>query len=198
MLKLLQGDVGSGKTLVALFAMLNAIECGKQAALLVPNTILAIQHFEKIKEFTESLNIHVVLLIGGQKTKERRQILEDITNNHAKIIIGTHAILYENVIFSSLGIAVIDEQHRFGVNQRLILGQKGENCDILVMSATPIPRTLSMIAYGDLSISKITEKPKGRQNIDTAIVNIDRIKEIYQNLKKFLKMGNKHIGFVQK
>lgn len=182
MLRLVQGDVGSGKTLVALCAMLNAIEAGKQAVLLAPTEILAKQHYQTISQLVAPLGIEAGLLVGGAKTKAKMNLLSAIAMGALPLIIGTHALLTDDVSFADLGLAVVDEQHRFGVKQRMSLSQKGGDCDVLVMTATPIPRTLSMTAYGDLQSSIIDEKPPGRQEIDTAIINLDRIAEIVQKL----------------
>ena len=183
MLRLVQGDVGSGKTLVALMAMLNAIEAGHQTALLAPTEILAKQHFHTIEKFTRSLGIRTALLVGGAKTAAKKQLLAELATGEIDLIIGTHAVLGDDVHFSSLGLAVVDEQHRFGVRQRLLLSEKGAACDVLVMTATPIPRTLAMTAYGDLKSSIITDKPAGRKPIDTALVNLERIAEIVEKLR---------------
>ena len=183
MLRLVQGDVGSGKTLVALMAMLNAIEAGQQSALLAPTEILAKQHFATIAKLTTSLGIRTEIMLGGAKTVAKKQILNDLAAGQIDLIIGTHALLGDDVQFASLGLAVVDEQHRFGVRQRLLLSEKGAACDVLVMTATPIPRTLAMTAYGDLKSSIITDKPAGRKPIDTALINLDRIAEIVEKLR---------------
>lgn len=168
--RLLQGDVGSGKTIVGLFAMLTAIENGYQCALMAPTEILAEQHWRSIKSFLKDIPVTVRLLIGGQKKKLREDVLEDIRQGTAKIVIGTHALIQDKVQFANLGFVIIDEQHRFGVSQRSTLREKGKkNPDVLVMSATPIPRTLSLTAYGDLDISVIDEQPKDRKPIKTAL-----------------------------
>lgn len=189
MLRLLQGDVGSGKTLVALMAMLTALEAGYQSALLAPTEILTRQHHQNLTKLLAPMNIHPELLVGGSKTKKRADILARLSTGDIKVIIGTHALLSDEVQFSALGLAVVDEQHRFGVRQRLILGQKGGGCDVLVMTATPIPRSLSMTAYGDLSISKLDEKPQGRQEIETAIINLDKLPQIIDRLRLALDNG---------
>ncbi len=189
MLRLLQGDVGSGKTLVALFAMLSAIETGGQAALLVPTEVLARQHHATLRRFLAPLGITPELLIGGQRTKERASTLAGLETGAIQIIIGTHALLTDDVQFSALRLAVVDEQHRFGVRQRLILGQKGDGCDVLVMTATPIPRTLEMTAFGDLSVSRINEKPAGREDIATAVIKQDRIADVIERLRSALSRG---------
>ena len=191
MLRLIQGDVGSGKTVIALMAMLNAIEAGSQTALLAPTEILARQHYTSIKNLLNPLNIKPFLLLGKQKTSERRLIEEAVANGEAKIIIGTHALLSEHVVYNNLGLAVVDEQHRFGVKQRTILGEKGENVDILVMTATPIPRTLAMTIYGDLSSSNLDEKPAGRKPIKTSSLPIDRIDDVITRLKHAISNGKR-------
>ena len=195
MLRLVQGDVGSGKTLVALLAMLNAVECGAQAALLAPTEILAKQHYKTICDLLEPLQIPVGLLVGGAKTKAKTQMLEAIHAGQIPVVIGTHALLTDDVHFANLGLAVVDEQHRFGVKQRLNLSEKGDACDVLVMTATPIPRTLSMTAYGDLQSSIIDEKPPGRQEIETALLNIERLDEIVDKLKQRLYHRCAPIGY---
>ena len=166
--RLLQGDVGSGKTIVALLAMLLALDNGFQAAIIAPTEILATQHFNAIKELLQKMNISVDLLTGSSKVKKRREIHEGLENGKLKILIGTHALLEDKVIFKNLGIAIIDEQHRFGVAQRSKMWQKNTlPPHILVMTATPIPRTLAMSVYGDLDISIIDELPPGRKEVKT-------------------------------
>ena len=184
MLRLLQGDVGSGKTFVALMAMLHTLEAGYQAALLAPTEILARQHHASLTALLQHMQIKLGLLLGGMKIKERKQIIENLQNGDCQIIIGTHALLSEDITFARLGLAVVDEQHRFGVRQRLVLGQKGDGCDVLVMTATPIPRTLAMTAYGDLQVSRLDEKPEGRQEISTAVISGERIAEIVERLRR--------------
>ena len=183
MLRLLQGDVGSGKTLVAVLAMLEAVENKTQAALLAPTEILARQHHDTISSMLEGQGVEIVLLTGQMKAAERNQMLERISSGSCHIVIGTHALLSDTVNFSDLGLAVVDEQHRFGVRQRLILGQKGQHTDVLVMTATPIPRTLAMTAYGDLTTSILDEKPAHRKQIKTALVSQERVDEIIQRLQ---------------
>jgi len=165
--RLLQGDVGSGKTLIALMAMLIAIDNSYQASLMVPTEILAEQHFNSIRQFLSESNIHVSLLTGSTKTKMRNEILEKIASGDPHILIGTHALIQEKVNFSKLGLVIIDEQHRFGVMQRSQLVNKGIKADILVMTATPIPRSLALTVYGNLDVSILDEMPKGRLPIDT-------------------------------
>ncbi|MGB2399863.1 MAG: ATP-dependent DNA helicase RecG, partial [Candidatus Puniceispirillaceae bacterium] len=160
MLRLLQGDVGAGKTLIALLAMVEAAEAGTQAALLAPTEILAKQHFETISAILADTPLSTGLLIGAMKASDKTRTNEQLKSGEMQIIIGTHALLSDDVAFADLGLAVVDEQHRFGVRQRLVLGQKGKGTDVLVMTATPIPRTLSMTAYGDLTTSYLDEKPK--------------------------------------
>lgn len=184
MLRLLQGDVGSGKTFVALMAMLHTLEDGYQAALLAPTEILARQHHASLTALLKEMQIKPGLLLGGMKIKERKQIIENLQNGDCQIIIGTHALLSEDIAFARLGLAVVDEQHRFGVRQRLVLGQKGDGCDVLVMTATPIPRTLAMTAYGDLQVSRLDAKPEGRQEISTAVISGERIAEIVERLRR--------------
>ena len=166
--RLLQGDVGSGKTIVALLAMLLGIDNGFQAAIIAPTEILATQHFNAIQELLQKMNISVDLLTGSSRVKKRREIHEGLENGKLKILIGTHALLEDKVTFKNLGIAIIDEQHRFGVAQRSKMWQKNElPPHILVMTATPIPRTLAMSVYGDLDISVIDELPPGRKEVKT-------------------------------
>ncbi len=191
MLRLLQGDVGSGKTLVALIAMLNACEAGFQAALLAPTEILARQHHATINQFLTPLGLSAALITASVKGKERRQITEQLAAGQIQLIIGTHALLSDDVSFARLGLAVVDEQHRFGVRQRLILGQKGDGCDVLVMTATPIPRTLAMTAYGDLKSSRLDEKPAGRMAIETALVSSDRLGDIIARLRQAVSEGQR-------
>ncbi|MEW5800052.1 MAG: ATP-dependent DNA helicase RecG [Bacteroidota bacterium] len=188
--RLLQGDVGSGKTIVALFAMLAAIENGYQCALMAPTEILAEQHWRSIRSFLSSLPINIRLLIGGQKRKLREDVLEDIRRGTTQIVIGTHALIQEHVQFANLGFVVIDEQHRFGVAQRATLREKGkENPDVLVMTATPIPRTLSLTLYGDLDVSIIDELPKHRKPIRTAVRTEKDKKKIFDFVRTEVKKG---------
>lgn len=192
--RLLQGDVGSGKTIVALISMLIAIDNGFQAALMVPTEILADQHAKNISKLLEKLNekfpqynIKVSLILGGQKKKERDKSLTEIEENNSNIIIGTHALFEEAINFSKLGLVVIDEQHRFGVAQRSRLISKGKTPDVIVMSATPIPRTLSMTVYGDLDFSIINEMPKNRIPVKTILRGDSKLPDIYNFVKEKLK-----------
>ena len=178
MLRLLQGDVGSGKTAVALLAMASAIEAGRQAALMAPTEILARQHFERIEPLGRAAGLRVALLTGRERGAERRSTLLWLAEGSINIAIGTHALFQEGVEFRDLGLAVVDEQHRFGVHQRLALGAKGEAVDILVMTATPIPRTLALTYFGDMDVSVLDEKPAGRQPIATRLVSSERLDEV--------------------
>jgi len=189
MYRLLQGDVGSGKTIVALVTMLIAVENGYQAALMAPTEILAEQHYLTFRSWLEELDVSIKLLIGGQKKAERQKILLAIQNGEGNIVIATHAIIQENVDFHNLGLVVIDEQHRFGVAQRALLTEKGENPDVLVMTATPIPRTLSLTVYGDLDVSILDELPEGRIPVRTSWRYENKRKEIYDFVKTKVAQG---------
>ncbi len=189
MLRLLQGDVGSGKTVVALAAMLHAVEGGFQAALMAPTEILAKQHAERLSAFLAPLEMEVGLLTGKGKSKERQKTLEALADGSLKIVVGTHALFQGDVVFENLGLAVVDEQHRFGVQQRLQLSDKGRGTDILVMTATPIPRTLTLTAYGDMDVSRLTEKPAGLQPIDTRLIALDRLDEVMEAVGRKIKEG---------
>ena len=191
MLRLVQGDVGRGKTVVGLFAMLNAVGNNAQAAFMAPTEILARQHGESMGKLCEAIGLNLVVLTGRDKGKAREQILEQISNGAADIIVGTHALFQDDVIFKDLGLAVIDEQHRFGVHQRLQLTEKGQHTGILVMTATPIPRTLTLAAYGDMDVSRLNEKPKGRKPIDTRVISIDRIEDVVDGLKRKVAGGER-------
>ena len=168
--RLLQGDVGSGKTIVALISAYKAVKCGHQAVIMAPTAILATQHLESSKEVLEQFGIRTELLVSGISKKKKEDILERLANGEIDVLIGTHAVLEENVVFKNLGLVVTDEQHRFGVRQRSIVAEKGNNPDVLVMTATPIPRTLALILYGDLDISIIDELPPNRKKIETYAV----------------------------
>ena len=189
MLRLLQGDVGSGKTVVALLAMLSAVEAGEQAVLMAPTEILARQHLATIEPLAEAAGIQVVLLTGREKGKARKAVLDKLTGGEAALAVGTHALFQEGVEFKALAMAVIDEQHRFGVHQRLTLASKGRAVDILVMTATPIPRTLMLTAYGDMDVSRLTEKPPGRLPVDTRVMPIERLDEVTKGLRRSLDTG---------
>ncbi|KQP34915.1 ATP-dependent DNA helicase RecG [Methylobacterium sp. Leaf100] len=189
MLRLLQGDVGSGKTAVALLAMASAIEVGRQAALMAPTEILARQHFERLGPMAGSLRLR--LLTGRDRAAERRATLADLAAGTIDIVVGTHALFQDSVVFRDLGVAVVDEQHRFGVHQRLALGAKGQAVDILVMTATPIPRTLALTCFGDMDVSVLDEKPAGRQAIVTRLVSTDRLDEVVAGLGRALAAGDR-------
>jgi ATP-dependent DNA helicase RecG len=189
MLRLLQGDVGSGKTIVALMAMLQAAESGVQAALMAPTEILAKQHYARLSAFLEPLGITIGLLVGKGRGVERQNVLEGLKEGSLKLVVGTHALFQEGVEFKDLGLAVIDEQHRFGVAQRLQLSDKGRGVDILVMTATPIPRTLTLTAYGDMDVSILPDKPAGRQPIDTRLIDMARLDEVIAGVGRQIEKG---------
>ncbi len=189
MLRLLQGDVGSGKTLVALLAMTSAVEAGRQAAMMAPTEILARQHFERLGPLASGAGMRVALLTGRDTAAQRRRTLADLVAGDIDILIGTHAIFQDEVRFRDLALAVVDEQHRFGVHQRLALGEKGSAVDILVMTATPIPRTLVLTYFGDMDVSTLREKPAGRQPIDTRAMPIERIGDVIEALKRAIASG---------
>ncbi|MBY4630944.1 ATP-dependent DNA helicase RecG [Rhizobium croatiense] len=191
MLRLLQGDVGSGKTLVALMSMAAVIESGGQAVLMAPTEILARQHHATISKFAASAGLGIEVLTGRTKGREREEILERIASGAAQIIIGTHALFQDTVSYANLMLAVVDEQHRFGVHQRLRLTAKGISPHMLVMTATPIPRTLVLAAFGDMDVSKLTEKPAGRKPIQTITVPMERTGEIVGRLQSALAEGKK-------
>ena len=195
MFRLVQGDVGCGKTLVALFAMLNTIESGRQATIMVPTEVLARQHYLKLREFTDKLGLNVQLLISNLKASEKNNILKELESGEINILIGTHAIFQEKVLFKNLGLAVVDEQHRFGVEQRLSLTNKGHNVDFLMMTATPIPRTIAMVNYGDMDISIIDEKPKGRAEIETKIITLNKVKDLLTSIANKIQ-NNEQIFWV--
>ena len=180
--RLVQGDVGSGKTVVALLALASAVLNGYQGALMAPTEILASQHYDSFKEILERFNIKSELLVGSLTKKQKEKVLEKVKNQEVNILIGTHALIEDKVEFKNLGIVITDEQHRFGVRQRGRLSNKGDSPDILVMTATPIPRTLALILYGDLDISIIDELPPGRQPIETIAIEQKRRNEAYENL----------------
>ena len=187
--RLLQGDVGSGKTVVAMCAAYKAVKSGYQAAIMAPTAILATQHLENFKGILESLGIRCELLISGITKKKKEDILERLKNGEIDILIGTHAIIEDNVVFKNLGLVVTDEQHRFGVKQRTKIAEKGENPDVLVMTATPIPRTLALILYGDLDISIIDELPPNRKKIETFAVTKQMTERVNNFIRKQLEEG---------
>jgi ATP-dependent DNA helicase RecG len=191
MMRLLQGDVGAGKTVVALHAMLIAVENGAQAALLAPTEVLARQHHQVLQRLAKPAAVEIGLLTGREKGRARDSMLASLASGLTSIIVGTHALLEADVVFRDLALVVIDEQHRFGVEQRLAIAAKGRDADTLLMSATPIPRTLMMTAYGDLDVSRLLEKPPGRRPVDTRTVPLDRFDEVSDGIGRALKDGAK-------
>ncbi len=191
MLRLLQGDVGSGKTVVALLAAAAVTEAGKQAALMAPTEILARQHIKTIAPLAERAGMRVAILTGREKGKERREMLARLEAGEIDLLVGTHALIQDDVAFKALALAVVDEQHRFGVRERLALTSKGDAVDVLVLSATPIPRTLVLTYFGDMDVSELREKPAGRQPIDTRAVPLSRLDEVTDGVGRALKSGKR-------
>jgi len=189
MARLLQGDVGAGKTFVAALAAAHVCEAGAQVAIMAPTEILARQHKISLDAFLSPANLVVEALTGRDKGKQRQAILSGLADGHIDVLCGTHALFQEHVEFNNLGLAIIDEQHRFGVRDRLRLSQKGSRPDILVMTATPIPRTLALTSYGDMDISRLDEKPAGRLPIDTRIVPVDKMHAVIDGLERVLEKG---------
>lgn len=190
MLRLLQGDVGAGKTVVALEAMLIAVEAGAQAALLAPTEILARQHFDSLRKLAAPTGINLALLTGRDKGKARESILMGLLDGSIDLVVGTHAIFQETVNYRNLALVVIDEQHRFGVGQRLLLTQKGKRTPhCLAMTATPIPRTLTLAQYGEMDVSRLDEMPPGRQPIDTRVIALDRLGDVVSAIERHLTTG---------
>ncbi|CAI8201944.1 MAG: ATP-dependent DNA helicase RecG [Alphaproteobacteria bacterium] len=189
MLRLLQGDVGSGKTVVAVMAMLQAVANGAQAALMAPTEILARQHAETLGPWLDELGISWQLMTARNKGKLRKESLDALASGDVQIAIGTHALFQGDVAFADLGLAVVDEQHRFGVQQRMALSTKGNGVDVLVMTATPIPRTLTLTAYGDMDVSRMPDKPPGRKPVDTRVISMDRYDDVAQGLGNALQDG---------
>ncbi|MHB2166174.1 ATP-dependent DNA helicase RecG [Alsobacter sp. R-9] len=189
MLRLLQGDVGAGKTIVGLLAMATAVEAGAQAAMMAPTEILARQHYERLRPMAEGAGLRLGLLTGRDKGSTRAATLARLAEGTLDIVVGTHALFQEEVQFRDLGLAVVDEQHRFGVHQRLALSRKGAAVDVLVMTATPIPRTLVLSYFGDMDVSVLRDKPAGRQPIDTRAVSIDRLDEVVGAVGRALASG---------
>jgi ATP-dependent DNA helicase RecG len=187
MLRLLQGDVGSGKTVVALLAAAAVAETGKQAALMAPTEILARQHLKTIAPLAERAGMQVAILTGREKGKERKELLAKLAEGEIDLLVGTHAVIQDDVAYKALALAIVDEQHRFGVRERLALTEKGDAVDVLVLSATPIPRTLVLTYFGDMDISELREKPAGRQPIDTRAVPMDRLEEMIDAVGRALK-----------
>jgi ATP-dependent DNA helicase RecG len=189
MVRLLQGDVGSGKTLVAFLAMLIAVESGAQAAMMAPTELLARQHFTTIAPLADAAGVKVVLLTGRDGQRQKKETLAGLADGSIKVVVGTHALVQDEVEFDDLALAVVDEQHRFGVTQRMALSSKSHSVDLLAMTATPIPRTLMLAAYGDLDVSKLTEKPAGRQPIDTRTIPLERIGEVADAVGRMTATG---------
>lgn len=187
--RLLQGDVGSGKTIVAIISAYKAVKSGYQMAIMAPTSILASQHLESFREVLEPFGIKCELLISNITAKKKREIIEKIKTGEIDVVIGTHSILQDNIEFKNLGLVITDEQHRFGVNQRKIISEKGKNVDKIVMTATPIPRTLALILYGDLDISVIDELPPNRQKIDTFAVSLAMEDRVNGFIKKQIEEG---------
>ena len=191
MFRILQGDVGSGKTIVSLIGAANVIESGHQCAFMAPTSILANQHYELSRKIFKNIGIKIALLTGKTDYKKRKEILKNLENNKIDLIIGTHSLFQKKIIFKKLGFIIVDEQHKFGVKQRMDLAKKGGiDCDILLMSATPIPRTMMLAVYGDMDISKITEKPLNRKNIITLSKPENKINELLPLIKKEIKSLN--------
>ena len=190
MFRLLQGDVGSGKTIVAFFSILHVVENGYQGALMAPTEILAYQHYNFFKQYEDCLKIKICLLTSKINKTDKNKIITDIMNGNVNIIIGTHAIIQSNIIYKNLRLAIIDEQHRFGVYQRLELSKKSPNTDFMVMTATPIPRTLVLTDYGDMDISILYNKPKNRPIINTISVSIPRMKEVINAVSRAISKND--------
>jgi ATP-dependent DNA helicase RecG len=191
MLRLLHGDVGSGKTVVALLAAATVIEAGRQAALMAPTEILARQHFATIAPLAAKAGIRVAILTGRERGRERPEIISALATGAIDLIVGTHALFQEDVAFADLALAIVDEQHRFGVHQRLALARKGEAVDLLVLTATPIPRTLVLTFFGDMDVSELREKPAGRQKIDTRAIPLSRLAEVEDAVARALDEGRR-------
>ncbi|HWA68230.1 MAG TPA: ATP-dependent DNA helicase RecG [Rhizomicrobium sp.] len=191
MLRLLQGDVGSGKTIVALLAMLGAVESGMQAALMAPTELLVRQHLASLEPYARAAGVRLACLTGREKGAGREATLARLAAGEIDILVGTHALFSEDVTFKDLGLAVVDEQHRFGVHQRMQLQSKGKPADVLVMTATPIPRTLALTAYGDMDVSKITGRPPGRKPVETRVMSADRLDELITHLRTALDRGSR-------
>jgi ATP-dependent DNA helicase RecG len=191
MLRLLHGDVGSGKTLVALLAAATVIEAGRQAAFMAPTEILARQHYATIAPLARAAGIRLAILTGRERGRERPEILSALGAGEIDLIVGTHALFQDDVAFHDLALAVVDEQHRFGVHQRLALARKGEAVDLLVLTATPIPRTLVLTYFGDMDVSELREKPAGRQKIDTRALPLERLAEVIDAVKRALDQGRR-------
>jgi ATP-dependent DNA helicase RecG len=189
MLRLLQGDVGSGKTVVALLAAAAVIEAKRQTAMMAPTELLARQHYATIAPLAAAAGIEVAILTGRERGPERRDVLRRLAAGELHLVVGTHALFQEEVVFQNLALAVVDEQHRFGVHQRLALAQKGEAVDVLVLTATPIPRTLVLSYFGDMDVSQLREKPAGRQPIDTRTIPLSRLDDVVAAVGRAINEG---------
>ncbi|WP_334174956.1 ATP-dependent DNA helicase RecG [Pseudoxanthobacter sp.] len=191
MLRLVQGDVGSGKTMVALFAAAMTVEAGAQAALMAPTELLARQHHASIAPLAAAAGIETAVLTGRERGRDREATLEGLASGRIGLVVGTHALFQSDVAFANLGLAIVDEQHRFGVHQRLAFSDKGRGTDVLVMTATPIPRTLVLGLFGDMDVSQLTEKPAGRRPIDTRVLPVERMEELVARLRAAIAGGQK-------
>ncbi|MBN9554266.1 MAG: ATP-dependent DNA helicase RecG, partial [Alphaproteobacteria bacterium] len=191
MLRLLQGDVGSGKTIVALLALLGAVEAGFQGALMAPTELLVRQHLASLAPYAEAAGVRLTARTGRERGPQRAETLARLAAGEIDILIGTHALFSENVAFRDLGLAVVDEQHRFGVHQRMQLQSKGRPADVLVMTATPIPRTLALTAYGDMDVSRITGRPPGRKPVETRVMSAARLDDLIAHLRHALARGER-------
>jgi ATP-dependent DNA helicase RecG len=191
MLRLLQGDVGSGKTVVALMAMLTAVEAGRQAVLMAPTEILAQQHYATIAPLAAAAGVECVQLTGRDKGKARTALLERLASGDVPLAVGTHALFQDDIAFKDLALAVVDEQHRFGVHQRMLLADKGQAVDVLLMTATPIPRTLMLAAYGDLDESQLRDKPAGRKKVVTTTATVERLEDAIAGVRRQIDSGGK-------
>ncbi|MBV9558249.1 MAG: ATP-dependent DNA helicase RecG [Pseudolabrys sp.] len=191
MLRLLQGDVGSGKTVVALLSAAHVIEAGRQVALMAPTEILARQHFATMAPLAKAADLRIAILTGRERGKDRDEILERLAVGDIDLLVGTHALFQDEVVFKDLALAIVDEQHRFGVHQRLALTQKGEAVDVLVLTATPIPRTLVLTFFGDMDVSELREKPAGRQPIDTRTMPLSRLAEVEDAVGRAMSEGQR-------
>jgi ATP-dependent DNA helicase RecG len=191
MLRLLQGDVGSGKTVVALMAMLTAVEAGRQAVLMAPTEILAQQHYATIAPLAEAAGVRCIQLTGRDKGKAREALLAQLASGEVPLAVGTHALFQGDIAFHDLALAVVDEQHRFGVHQRMLLADKGQSVDVLLMTATPIPRTLMLAAYGDLDESQLRDKPAGRKKVVTTTASVERLEDAVAGVRRQIDSGGK-------
>ncbi|MDE2465535.1 MAG: ATP-dependent DNA helicase RecG [Alphaproteobacteria bacterium] len=190
MLRLLQGDVGSGKTVMAMLALLNAVEAGMQGAFMAPTELLARQHMEALAAMAHAAGVRLALLTGRERSAARAAVLAALKDGEVDIVVGTHALFSEDVAFRDLGLAVIDEQHRFGVHQRMQLQGKGHApVDVLVMTATPIPRTLALTAYGDMDVTRLTGRPPGRKPVDTRVLSAERLEDVITHLRQAIDRG---------